>query len=101
MDYVDKRHAADYANGTINRELAALRLALSLARKDGRIKPEFVPAIEMLPEANSRQGFFEQEEYERVLALLPEDLKGPVTVGYWTGVRKEENLTPPGPARFV
>jgi integrase len=49
-----------------------------------------VPAIEMLPETNRRKGFFEQEEYEAVLARLPDQLKGVLTVGYWTGMRKEE-----------
>jgi integrase len=95
VDYVDARKKEGYANGTINRELAALRLAYSLAKRDGRIKPELCPVIDktvMLPENNRRTGFFEQDEYERVLARLPEELQGPLTMGYWTGMRKEEIL---------
>lgn len=90
LDYAEARKKERAANATINRELAALRLAYSLARKGGSIKPEMVPAIEMLPETNRRKGFFEQEEYEAVLAKLPEELKGGLTLGYWTGMRKEE-----------
>lgn len=89
-DYVDHRRAEGAANGTINRELAVLRLAYSLARKGGKIKQEMVPAIEMLPENNRRTGFFEQEQYEAVLARLPDYLQGVLTMGYWTGMRKEE-----------
>ena len=90
--YIARRRGAGAANGTINRELAALRLAYNLARKGGKIKPEMVPAIEMLPESNRRTGFFEQEEYEAVLAKLPDYLQGVLTMGYWTGMRKEEIL---------
>lgn len=95
LAYVDARKKEGYSNGTINRELAALRLAYSLAKKQGRIKPEFCPVIDktvMLPENNRRTGFFEQEEYEAVLGRLPEELQGPLTLGYWTGMRKEEIL---------
>lgn len=90
FDYADRRKEEGAANATINRELAALRLSYSLARKGGRIRPEMTPAIEMLPETNRRTGFFEQEEYEAVLAKLPDELKGGLTLGYWTGLRKEE-----------
>ena len=93
LDYADSRKTEGAANATINRELAALRLAYSLARKDGALKPEIVPAIEMLPETNRRTGFFEQEQYEAVLARLPAELQGALTMGYWTGMRKEEILS--------
>lgn len=91
-DYTDRRRGEHAANGTINRELAVLRLAYSLARKGGKIKAEMIPTIELLPENNRRTGFFEQEQYEAVLAHLPDYLKGVLTMGYWTGMRKEEIL---------
>jgi integrase len=89
-DYVDRRLAELAANATVNRELAVLRLAYSLARKDGKIRPEHVPAFDMLKENNRRKGFFEQHEYEAVLEHLPEYLKGAFTMAYWTGMRKSE-----------
>ena len=41
----------------------------------------------MLPENNGRTGSFEQEQYEAVLANLPDYLRGLRTMGYWTGRR--------------
>src|SRR5206468_1985957 len=41
-------------------------------------------------ENNRRTGFFEQEHYEAVLAQLPVYLRGVLTMGYWTGMRKGE-----------
>lgn len=92
-EYAEKRQDAGAANATVNRELAVLRLAFNLARKAGKIKPETVPYFEMLPENNRRMGFFEQEQYEAVLSKLPDYLQGVLTIGYWTGMRKEEVLS--------
>jgi integrase len=91
-EYAEKRQDQEAANATINRELALLRLAFNLARKAGKIKPEIVPYFEMLPENNRRTGFFEQEQYEALLSKLPDYLRGVLTMGYWTGMRKEEIL---------
>jgi integrase len=91
-EYAEKRQDQGAANATINRELAVLRLAFNLARKGGKIKPETVPYFEMLPENNRRMGFFEQEQYEATLSKLPDYLQGVLTMGYWTGMRKEEIL---------
>jgi integrase len=91
-DYAEARQGEGFANATINRELAFLRLAFNLARKAGKLKPEMVPYFEMLPEDNRRTGFFEQEHHEAVLANLPDYLKGVLTMGYWTGMRKSEIL---------
>jgi integrase len=92
-EYAEKRQDGGAANATVNRELALLRLAFNLARKGGKIKPETVPYFEMLPENNRRMGFFEQEQYEAVLSKLPDYLKGVLTIGYWTGMRKGEVLS--------
>ena len=94
-EYAEARLNAGAANATINRELAFLRLAFNLARKAGKLKPEAVPYFEMLPENNRRTGFFEQEQYEAVHTQLPDYLKGVLTMGYWTGMRKAEILRLP------
>ena len=44
----------------------------------------------MLSEDNVRQGFLEQEQYERLLEELPTPLKALYVCGYHTGARKNE-----------
>ena len=71
--YIARRQGDGARNATINRELAALRRAFSLACQRGRL---FVrPHIPMLQERNVRQGFFEREQYQTVLRHLPDDLR--------------------------
>ena len=49
-----------------------------------------MPHIRKLPERNVRQGFFEPEEIEAVIAYLPSYLKNFVRFAYLTGWRKGE-----------
>jgi integrase len=44
--------------------------------------------IAMLPENNVRQGFLQDENYNALLAALPEHLRALVAVAYETGIRK-------------
>src|ERR1019366_8036790 len=44
----------------------------------------------MLEEDNVRQGFLEQDQYERLLEELPANLKALFVCGYHTGARKNE-----------
>ena len=60
------------SNGEINRELQILKRTFSLAIKSGRIAMR--PDILMLEEDNVRTGFFEREQYQSVLAHLPDDV---------------------------
>ena len=88
--YIHMRQEEGAANGTINRELAALKRMLNLAIKSTPPKVAQVPHIPTLAEDNVRQGFFEHEEYLALRDALPEDLKGPVTLAYKTGWRVSE-----------
>ncbi|MDQ3673834.1 MAG: site-specific integrase [Gemmatimonadota bacterium] len=71
--------------GEINRELTVLKRMFSLAIEAGKLhhKPHFA----MLREDNIRVGFFEREQYEAVLAHLPEGMRPVVTFAYVTGWR--------------
>lgn len=69
-DYIRQRQAEKAANGTINRELAALKRLFNLAIDGGTLRHN--PKIPMLRESNARQGVFEREQFENVRAhLLP------------------------------
>jgi integrase len=83
--YIAHRQQEEAENGTINRELAALKRAYNLAYQAGRIYKK--PYIPTLQEDNARQGFFERHEYERILAFLPEHVRAPITFAYHTGWR--------------
>jgi integrase len=89
--YKAQRQKEGAANATINRELAALKRAFSLAVKGQKLPS--APYIKKLQENNVRKGFFERDQFEGVRRHLPADLQPLVTVAYHTGWRKEELLT--------
>lgn len=62
------------SNGEINRELTILKRAFSLAIQAGKLMMKrYIP---LLKENNVRKGFFEREQFEALLAHLPEPVQG-------------------------
>jgi len=93
-DYIEAR-LADHnkkgdpiANGTVNRELSALRRMFRLAVRTKKLSS--VPFIPMLAEDNAREGFFEAADFEAVAAHLPPDIADAARFGFLTGWRKGE-----------
>lgn len=93
--YIEHRLNKGAANGTINRELAALKRMFNLGAKQTPAKVDRVPHIPMLKENNIRKGFFEHGDFIALRDALPSHLKGFVTFAYKTGWRVSEikNLT--------
>ncbi len=90
--YIRHRREEGAANGTINRELAALKRAFRLA--DIAQMVARVPHISLLKEAAPRKGFFEADQFERVLQHLPERIRPVIEAAYITGWRvRSEILT--------
>lgn len=89
--YIKDRLDNGAANGTVNRELAALKRMLKLGYQDNKVAR--VPHIPMLEENNIRQGFFEHDEYLELLKALPSYLRPVVMFAYRTRWRKKEILT--------
>ena len=85
IDYIAIRQDQGAANATVNRELAALKRAYTLAMESERLYRR--PPIKMLAERNVRQGFFERDAFEAVRRRLPEPLRPMVTFAYVTGWR--------------
>lgn len=83
--YVRKRLDEGAANGTINRELTALKRMFNLALRAQRVARR--PHVEMLAEATPRSGFVERPQYEAILAKLPAAVRAVVAVAYLTGWR--------------
>jgi integrase len=86
--YMKHRLALGRSRTTVNRETQLLGQALKLAQERNLISR--VPRIRRFQEHNARQGFFEHEEFARVVAFLPEDLQTFVRFAYWSGWRKGE-----------
>jgi integrase len=88
--YVARRRSEGASDATINRELAIVRRGFKLGAQEDPPLVSRQPAISMLEEDNVRQGFLEQDQYERLLEELPKNLKALFVCGYHTGARKNE-----------
>src|SRR5258708_3698323 len=85
--YTAKRQQQGASNGSINRELAALKRMFNLAAAMTPPKVVRVPYIPMLKECNVRKGFFEHSEYLALRRQLPDYLKSVLAFGDYTGAR--------------
>ncbi len=90
--YIAHRQKERAVNGTINRELGALKRMFSLAV--GADKLHRIPKIPHLREDNIRRGFFEQEQFATVRRHLPEYVRPVVTFAYITGWRIKSEILP-------
>lgn len=88
--YVLARRQAGKAAATINRELAVLSRAFTLARGDGKLLR--TPVFPRLREQNVRQGTYTAEEVQRIVQELPEHYRPVVQFGYLSGRRRGEIL---------
>jgi integrase len=89
-EYMARRQAAGASNATVNRELAALKRALTLAVQGRKILTR--PYIPMLQESNARQGFFERDQLDAVSRHLPEAVRPVALFAFITGWRVSEIL---------
>jgi len=90
--YIKARLKQGRSRTTVNRELQLLGQAMLLAKRKKLLTD--VPHIEKFSEKdNARQGFFEQEEFETMMSLLPPYLKDVARFAYHIGWRKTEILT--------
>ena len=86
--HVDRRQKEGAANGTINRELAALNRMFSLTVQAGKLSHK--PYIPTLEEHNARVGFLDHGSFLALQGNLPSHLKDPVTFLYLAGWRVSE-----------
>jgi integrase len=88
--FIGDQQKKGLANGTVNRSISALRRMFNLAMADGTLRD--VPRFPMLKEAAPRQGFLERDQYETLSRCLPDYLRLPLAIGYFTSMRLGEVL---------
>jgi integrase len=81
-----------YKPATINRSLAALKKALSLAWDLGMTEVNRGLEIKSLPPNNKREVFLTAEEVERLAAHCPEGVQAAIWIALYTGARRGEIL---------
>lgn len=89
--YAAERRREGAANGTINRELSALRRMLNLGHRTRMVGR--VPHVQMLEEDNVRTGFVEDGEFQALHDKLPPRLRPLAAVAFVTGWRRSELLS--------
>jgi len=92
-DYILQRQEEKAENGTINRELAALKRMFNLALQMTPPKVTSIPYILHLEENNVRQGYFEHHEYLDLKKALPSYIRPVIAMAYDSGMRREEILS--------
>ena len=86
--YISHRQDEGASNGSINREIAALKRMFSLAVQ--AVKLSSKPYLPSLEENNARQGFLDHGSFLSLRENLPDYLKDPVTFLYLSGWRVSE-----------
>lgn len=92
-DFVKLRQEEGAAPATINRALAALRRMFALAVEAELLR--YAPKIKMLPEDNTRTGFLDFEDFNRLYAAFGKDfayVQPILRTGFFTGMRLGEIL---------
>jgi integrase len=89
--YVDHRQSENAANGTINRELSALRRMFTIGKNSTPPKVRNIPTMTKLREADARTGFMEDSQYRKLLEYCPELwFRTIIEVGRTFGWRRRE-----------
>ncbi|MGD0992871.1 MAG: site-specific integrase [Gemmatimonadales bacterium] len=88
--YHTDRLAAGAAQATVHYEIAVLKRAFTVARRNGQTTDRLEYKLGAV--ANARAGFFERAEFEKVRKELPEPLRPVMAFAYLTGWRKREIL---------
>ena len=92
--YVDQRRGQGAQNGTINRELAALKRMFNLAHRSSPRKVCQVPVFPHLKENPPRKGFMDDSQYRQLCQNCKQPwLRAMLALAYSYGFRKEELLS--------
>jgi len=91
--YIIERQREGAMNGTINRELGALKRMFKLALQQTPPKVTRIPHVPKLEEHNVRSGFASYEDFLAVRGALPDHGKVAISIAFWLGLRSGEVLS--------
>jgi len=91
--YASDRRAQGRQPATVNRELAALRRAFTIAVEQELLSAAAVPRVKLFAEHNVRQGFLQRPDFDLVVVHLPACLQDFARFAYGSGWRKGELAT--------
>ena len=91
--YASDRRAQGRQPATVNRELAALRRAFTIAVEQELLSAAAVPRVKLFAEHNARQGFIQRPDFDLVVVYLPACLQDFARFAYGSGWRKGELAT--------
>lgn len=86
--FIAARQKQSIGNAAINNSLSLLRRMLHLAKKNYNLP--FIAPIDLLKPPPPRKGFLSLEDFNRLLAALPHNVRPLVTFLYYSGARKGE-----------
>ena len=81
-----------YKPATINRSLAALKKALSIAWELGHTEVNYGAAIKGLPPNNKREVFLTPAQVQKLAEHCPEGVQAAIWIALYTGARRGEIL---------
>jgi integrase len=90
-NYIEMRKGKGRSSAKVNRETELLNSAYVFAVREWRLQRR--PYIRSLPEPKARRGFFERDEYERIVTELPPPVDDIARFAYISGWRREEIRT--------
>src|SRR5262249_53976850 len=91
--YASDRRPQGRQPATVNRELAALRRAFTIAVEQELLSAAAVPRVKLFAEHNVRQGFLQRPDFDLVVVHLPACLQDFARFAYGSGWRKGELAT--------
>lgn len=93
QQYILERQQEGAMNGTINRELGALKRMFKLPLPQTPPKVARIPHVPKLEEHNVRSGFASYEDFLAGRGALPDHGKVAISIVFWLGLRSGEVLS--------
>src|ERR1700687_3045171 len=86
-EFKQQMKQAGASNANINLSIGLLGQMFNIAIEEKKLMAAQAPNINKLKSPTARKGFVEPEDFERLKAALPDDLRPAAMLGFDTGMR--------------